>query len=194
MFYSFSWRNRRQLLCHLEIMHRNWIMQVVFHAAFIIYTIEDNFSSWFRFTDSWRVIYNGTIKPLQQVIHMVMGSRYGIKPPSWRRPGTRQISYHLKLWITNWVLLARGVHVPLLLVIAIWGIKKGREICYLGVKGTKRANKCISWLWEKKMERPSWFCNALIFKRRYIYSSYKECKELGNRRYTKCTYPVKNSL
>ena len=46
-------------------MHRNWIMQVVFHAAFIIYTIEDNFSSWFRFTDSWRVIYNGTIKPLQ---------------------------------------------------------------------------------------------------------------------------------
>ena len=45
----------------------------------------------------------------------------------------------------------------------------------------------------KKMERPSWFCNALIFKRRYIYSSYKECKELGNRRYTKCTYPVKNS-
>ena len=47
---------------------------------------------------------------------------------------------------------------------------------------------------KKKMEGPSWFCNALIFKRRYIYSSYKECKELGNRRYTKCTYPVKNSL
>lgn len=46
----------------------------------------------------------------------------------------------------------------------------------------------------KKMERPSWFCNALIFKRRYIYRSYKESKELGNRRYTKCTYPVKNSL
>ena len=46
----------------------------------------------------------------------------------------------------------------------------------------------------KKMETPSWFCNTLIFKRRYIYSSYKECKELGKRRYTKCTYPVKNSL
>ena len=44
-------------------------MQVVFHAVFIIHTIEDNFSSWFRFTDSWRVIYNGTIKPLQLVIH-----------------------------------------------------------------------------------------------------------------------------
>ena len=39
-------------------MHRDWIMQVAFHAAFIIYTIEDNFSSWLRFTDSWRVIYN----------------------------------------------------------------------------------------------------------------------------------------
>ena len=49
-------------------------MQVVFHAVFIIHTIEDNFSSWFRFTDSWRVIYNGTIKPLQLVIHVVMGS------------------------------------------------------------------------------------------------------------------------
>ena len=134
MFYSFSRRNRRQLLCHLEIMHRNWIMQVAFHTAFIIYTIEDNFSSWLRFTDSWRVIYNGTIKPLQQVIHAVMGSWHGIKPLCWRRTGTWQINYHLKLWITNCVfllflvpvflllssmvvfvpreLLARGVHIP----------------------------------------------------------------------------------
>ena len=29
-----------------------------------------------------------------------------------------------------------------------------------------------------KMERTPWFCNALIFKRRCIYSSYKEYKEL----------------
>ena len=49
-------------------------MQVLFDAVFIIHTIEDNFSSWFRFTDSWRVIYNGTIKPLQLVIHVDMGS------------------------------------------------------------------------------------------------------------------------
>ena len=47
-------------------------MQVAFHAAFFIYTIEDYFSSWSRFTDSWPVIYNGTIKPLQQVIHAFM--------------------------------------------------------------------------------------------------------------------------
>ena len=82
-FYWFSRRNRRQPLCHLKIMHRNWIMQVLFHAVFIIHTIEDNFSSWFRFTDSWRVIYNGTIKPLQLVIHVDMGSWRGIKPPCW---------------------------------------------------------------------------------------------------------------
>ena len=31
----------------------------------------------------------------------------------------------------------------------------------------------------KKKEITFWFCNALIFKRRYVYSIQKECKELG---------------
>ena len=47
---------------------------------------------------------------------------------------------------------------------------KGYGIWLFGVKGNKMANKCISSLWKKK-EITFWFCNALMFKRRCVYSS-----------------------
>ena len=128
-FYWFSRRNRRQPLCHLKIMHRNWIMQVLFHAVFIIHTIEDNFSSWFRFTDSWRVIYNGTIKPLQLVIHVDMGSWRGINWSigNWSITkylrSLRKISFHLfcKTKVTIQSKWSIGKIIKKIFIQIIWG-------------------------------------------------------------------------